>query len=47
MLMRKFDLDRSVLRDVMKRNLDFAKLATDMELEAREKICPENGGRQC
>lgn len=46
-LMRKFDLDRSVLRDVMKRNLDFAKLATDMELEAREKICPENGGRQC
>ena len=46
-LMRKFDLDCSVLRDVMKRNLDFAKLATDMELEAREKICPENGGRQC
>ncbi len=46
-LMRKFDLDRSVLRDVMKRKLDFAKLATDMELEAREKICPENGGRQC
>ena len=45
-LMRKFDLDCSVLRDVMKRNLDFAKLATDMELEAREKICPENGGRQ-
>ena len=46
-LMRKFDLDCSVLRDVMKRNLDFTKLATDMELEAREKICPENGGRQC
>ncbi len=37
-LMRKFDLDCSVLRDVMKRNLDFAKLATDMELEAREKL---------
>ncbi len=46
-LMRKFDLDCGVLHDVMKRNLDFAKLATDMELEAREKICPENGGRQC
>ncbi len=37
-LMRKFDLDCSVLRDVMKRNLDFAKLATDMELEAREEL---------
>ena len=37
-LMRKFDLDCGVLRDVMKRNLDFAKLATDMELEAREKL---------
>ena len=35
-LMRKFDLDCGVLRDVMKRNLDFAKLATEMELEARE-----------
>lgn len=37
-LMRKFDLDCRVLRDVMKRNLDFAKLATDMELEAREEL---------
>ena len=37
-LMRKFDLDCGVLRDVMKRNPDFAKLATDMELEAREKL---------
>lgn len=37
-LMRKFDLDRSVLIDVMKRNHDFAKLTTDMELEAREKF---------
>ena len=37
-LMRKFDLDCEVLTDVMRRNLDFAKLATDMELEAREKF---------
>lgn len=46
-LMRKFDLDCSVLIDVMKRNCAFAKLATDMELEAREKFCAENGGQQC
>ena len=38
MLMRKFNLDCEVLTDVMKRNLDFAKLATDMELEAREEL---------
>lgn len=37
-LMRKFDLDSSVLIDVMERNRDFAKLATDMELEARKKL---------
>ena len=36
--MRKFDLDCDVLHDVMKRNLDFAKLATEKELEAREML---------
>lgn len=46
-LMRKFDLDCDVLHDVMKRNGDFAELATQMELEAREKFCAENGGLQC
>jgi hypothetical protein len=40
-LMRKFDLDCEVLTDVMRRNLDFAKLATDMELEAREMLREE------
>lgn len=37
-LMRKFDLDCSGLIDVMKRNNDFAELATQMELEAREQL---------
>ena len=41
-LMRKFDLDCEVLTDVMRRNVDFAKLAADMELAAREKLGKED-----
>ena len=38
MLMQKFDLDCRVLLDVMQRNRDFADLATQVELVAREKL---------
>lgn len=37
-LMRKFDLDCTVLRDMMKQNIDFANLATKMESEARAEF---------
>ena len=40
-LIRKFDLDCKVLTDVIRRNVDFANLAADMELAAREMLRQE------
>lgn len=46
-LMRKFDFDCGALIDVMERNRDFAKLATEIELGAREKLRQEDVAGSC
>ena len=45
-LMRKFDLDCGVLIDVMKRNIDFANLATTIESNASAEFRNENDNPQ-